>query len=230
VPGCLKEIRNYPLYIRFRYSSLPQGDQELSALHPVQVFIAASRRSGTLRSTSGQVFKAASRTSGTIRSTSGSGIHRFLKEIRNYPLYIRFRYSWLPQGDQELSALHPVQVFKAASRRSGTIRCTSGSGIYYCLKEIRNYPLYIRFRYLLLPQGDQELATLHPVQVFMAASWRSGTSRSMVASRRSGTIPSISGSGIHCCLQEIRNYLLYIRFRYSLLPPGDQKLSALHLV
>ncbi len=49
------------------------------------------------------------------------------KEIRNYPLYIRFRYSWLPQGDKKLSVLHSIVVVSAA-------------------KEIRNYPLYFWFR------------------------------------------------------------------------------------
>ncbi len=128
IHGCLKEIRNYPLYIRFRYSWLPQGDQELSAIHPVQVFMAASRRSRTIPSTVHpvQVFIAASRRSGFILSTSDSGIHGCLKEIRNYPLY----------------SIHPVQVFMAAWRRSGTIRSTSGWGIHGCLKEIRNYPFH----------------------------------------------------------------------------------------
>ncbi len=158
---------------------------------------------------------AVSRRLGTIRSTSGSGIHGCIKEIRDYPLYIWFRYSSLPQGDLELSALHPVQVFKTALRRSGTSSSTPSSDIHGFLKEISNYPLYIRFGYSLLPQGDQELPALHPVRVFIAASRRSGTILStvhpvqvfMADSRRSGTIRPTSGSGIHGCLKEIRNYL-----------------------
>jgi hypothetical protein len=119
--GCSKEIRNYALNIQFRYSRLPQGYHELSSLNLVQVFMAASRRSES------------------ICSSSDSGCCSNLKEIRNYPLYfwfrhsqlsegdhelsallyiIRFRYSWLPQGDQELSSQHPVQVFMAALRIS----------------------------------------------------------------------------------------------------------------
>jgi hypothetical protein len=59
---------------------------------------------------------AAPRRSGIILSTSGSGIHGCPKDIMNYPLYnIRFRYSWLPQGDPKLSALNPVQVFMTSS-------------------------------------------------------------------------------------------------------------------
>jgi hypothetical protein len=155
VPGCLKEIRNYPLYIRFRYSWLPQGDQELSAVHPVQVFMTASRRSGTIRYTSGSGIHGCLKEikNYPFHCTSGSGVHCGLKEIRIYPLNIRFRYSWLPQGDQELSAL----------------QYTSGSGIYGCLKEIRNNPFYIRLRYSWLPQGDQELSL--PLYIRLGYSW-----------------------------------------------------------
>jgi hypothetical protein len=50
----------------------------------------------------------------------------------NYPLYY---------------TVHPVQAFMASLRRSGILLSTSGSDIHGCLREIRNNPLYIRFRY-----------------------------------------------------------------------------------